>query len=42
MKRAGELYPLETLEGLKQEISIDIIEPLPRSNNKDAIVVIVN
>ena len=42
MKRAGEFYLLEILEGLKQEISIDIIGPLLRSNNKNAIVVIVN
>jgi len=42
MKKAGELYPLETPKELWQEISIDIIGPLPRSNNKDAIVVIAD
>ena len=42
MKKAGKLYLLETLEKLWQEISIDIIGPLPRSKDKDAIVVIVN
>jgi len=34
MKKAGELHSLETSEELWQEISIDIIGPLPRSNNK--------
>ena len=42
MKRAGELHPLKTPEGPWQEISIDIIGPLPKSNEKDAIVVIVD
>ena len=42
IKKARELYPLQTLEGLWKEISIDIISPLPKSNKKDAIVVIVN
>ena len=42
MKKAGELHPLETLEGLWQEISINIIGPLPKSNKKNAIIVIVN
>ena len=42
MKKAEELHPLETSERLWQEISIDIIRPLPRSNNKDAIVVIID
>jgi len=42
MKKAGKLHLLETLEKLWQEISIDIIGPLPRSKDKDAIVVIVN
>ena len=41
-KKARELYLLETPEGLWQEISIDIIGPLPQSNGKDAIVVIVD
>jgi len=42
MKKAGELYPLETPQGPWQKISINIIGPLPRSNDKDTIVVIVN
>jgi len=33
---------LEIPQGPWQEISIDIIEPLPRSNGMNAIVVIVN
>ena len=41
-KKAGELYPLEIPQGPQQEISINIIGPLPKSNGKDAIVVIVN
>jgi len=41
-KKAGELHPLEILEGPWQEISINIIRPLPRSNGMDAIVVIVD
>ena len=42
MKKAGELHPLDILKESWQEISIDIIGPLPRSNGKDAIVVIVD
>ena len=42
MKKAEELHPLETSEGPWQEISIDIIRPLPKSNGKDTIVVIVD
>jgi len=42
MKKTGELYSLETPQRLWQKISIDIIRPLPRLNNKDAIVVIVD
>jgi len=42
MKKAEELHPLEVLEGPWQEISIDIIEPLPKLKNKNGIVVIVN
>ena len=41
-KKAGELYTLEIPQGLWQEISIDIIGPLPKSNRMDAIVVIVD
>jgi len=41
-KKAGELHPLEIPQGPWQEISIDIIRPLPKSNGMDAIVVIVD
>jgi len=42
MKKARELHPLEIPKGPWQEMSIDIIRPLPRSNGKNAIVVIVD
>jgi len=42
MEKAKKLYPLETSDGLWQKISIDIIRPLPKPNNKNAIVVIVD
>ena len=42
IKKAEELHPLEIPDGLWQEINIDIIRPLLRSNDKNAIVVIVN
>ena len=42
IKKARELYPLKTPEELWQEISIDIIGPLSKSDGKDAIVVIVD
>ena len=41
-QKAGELHPLEIPEGPWQEISIDMIGPLPSSNGKDAILVIVD
>ena len=41
-KKAGELHPLEIPQGLWQEISIDIIGLLPKSNGMDAIVIIVD
>jgi len=41
-KKAGELHPLDILGGPWQEISIDIIGPLPKSNGMDAIVVIID
>jgi len=41
-KKAGELHPLEILQRPWQEISIDIIGPLPKSNGKDTIVIIVD
>ena len=41
-RKTGELHPLEIPQGPWQEISIDIIEPLPKSNRMDTIVVIVD
>ena len=41
-RKAGKLHPLEIPQGPWQEISIDIIGPLPKSNGMDTIVVIVN
>jgi len=41
-KRAGKLHPLEIPEGPWQDISINMIGPLPRSNEMDAILVIVD
>jgi len=42
MKKTGELHPLKTPEGPWKEISIDIIGPLLKSNEKDTIVVVVD
>ena len=42
MKKTGELHPLKTPEGPWKKISIDIIGPLPKSNEKNTIVVIVD
>ena len=41
-RKARELHPLEIPKGLWQEISIDIIGPLPKLNGMDTIVVIVD
>jgi len=41
-QKSGELHLLEILQGPWQEISINIIGPLPRSNGMDIIMVIVN
>ena len=41
-RKARELHPLEILQELWQEISIDIIGPLPKSNGMDTILVIVD
>ena len=41
-RKAGELHLLEIPKGPWQEISINIIGPLPKSNGMDAIVVIVD
>ena len=41
-RKAGELHLLEIPQGPWQEISIDIIGPLPKSNGMDAIVIIVD
>ena len=42
MKKAGELHSLGTPQELWQEISINIIGPLSKSNNKNTIVIIVD
>jgi len=41
-RKVGELHLLEIPQGLWQEISIDIIRLLPKSNGMDMIVVIVD
>jgi len=41
-KRSEELHLLEIPQKPWQEISINIIEPLPRSNGIDAIMVIID
>ena len=41
-RKHGELHPLEIPQGPWQEISIDVIRPLSKSNGKDAIVVIID
>jgi len=41
-KKARELHPLDIPGEPWQEISINIIGPLPKSNGMDAIVVIVD
>jgi len=41
-KKSGELHLLEISQGPWQEISIDIVGLLPKSNRMDAIVVIVD
>ena len=41
-KKAGELHPLEIPQGPWQEISIDIIGPLLKSNRMNVIVVIID
>jgi len=42
MKKAVPLHPLPTLKTLWKEISIDVIGPLPKSEDKDAILVVVD
>jgi len=42
MKKAASLYPLLIPKTPWKEISIDVIGPLPRSENKDAILVVVD
>jgi len=42
MKKAGGLHPLKIPEEPWKEISINIIGPLPKSNRKDVIVVIID
>ena len=41
-RRVGKLHPLEIPKGLWQEISINMIGPLPSSNGMDTILVIMN
>ena len=41
-KKSGELHLLEIPQEPWQEISIDIVRPLPKSNGMDTIVVIVD
>jgi len=41
-KKARELHPLEIPQGPWQEISIDVIRPLLRSNRMNTIVVIID
>ena len=41
-KKAGELHLLDIPQGPWQEISIDIVGPLPKFNGKNAIIVIVD
>ena len=42
MKKTGELHSLKILEGSWQEISINVIGPLPKLDGKNVIVVIVD
>ena len=42
IKKVGELHLLKILEGPWKEISIDIISPLPKSDEKNIIVVIID
>jgi len=42
MKKAASLHLLPTPKTLWEEISIDVIGPLPRSKDKDAILVVVD
>ena len=41
-RKAGKLHPLEIPEVPWQDISIDMIGPLPKSNGMDAIVIIMD
>ena len=41
-RRVGELHPLEIPKGPQQEISIDMIGPLPSSNGMNTILVIID
>jgi len=42
MKKAVPLHPLPIPKTPWEEISIDIIGPLPRSEDKDAILVVMD
>ena len=41
-KRAIPLYPLNAPEGPWQEITVDMIGPLPQSKNNDAMLVVID
>ena len=41
-RKSEELHSLNIPQGLWQEISIDVIGPLPKSNGMDTIIVIVD
>jgi len=42
MKKAAPLHPLPTSKTPWEEINIDVIGPLPKSEDKDAILVVVD
>ena len=42
MKKAAPLHPLPTPKTPWEEINIDVIGPLPKSEDKDAILVVVD
>jgi len=42
MKKVAPLHPLPIPKTPWEEISIDIIGPLPKSEDKDAILVVMN
>jgi len=42
IKKATPLHPLPMPKTLWEEISINVIGPLPKSENKDAILIVVD